>query len=103
MSEPWIGLVEIIPNEGCELLAPGRAAFVNILTLAESPLEFAQKIERAIETYKAVVISITHCASCKTRFETWIPPDEIRELHLALDKPHQVLLSTLHTFPIQPQ
>lgn len=101
--EPWIGLVEIVPNEGCELLKPGRGAYLNVLTLASSALEFAKKVEDAMTIYKVTVMSITDCVPCKERFQQFTPDDEIRELHLALDQPTQVLLATLHTFPIQPQ
>jgi hypothetical protein len=99
--EPWIGLVEIVPDEDCELLRPGRGAYLNVLTLASSALEFATKVEQAMAVYKATVMSITDCAPYKTRFAEATPDDEIRELHLSLDKPSQVLLATLHTFPTQ--
>lgn len=102
MSEPWIGLVEIIPDKDCVLLKPSEGAFVNVLTLASSREEFAAKVEDCMNDYKAVVLKITECASYAERVKTWTPSVHIEELASSLNKSTQVLLSTVHTYPLRP-
>jgi hypothetical protein len=100
MSEPWIGLVGIIPNGDSSLLQPGKGAFVNVVTLATSNEEFAEKVEQCMSSYNAVVVEITECVPYASRIRDWNPDNEIKGLVATLNQPTQVLLSTLHTYPL---
>ena len=48
----WIGVVGVVPQEGCELLAPQQVAFINFLTLASSESEYRAKVSGALSTYR---------------------------------------------------
>ena len=48
----WIGIVEVAPQEGCELIAPDEGAFINFLTPASSDSEFRAKVSRALSAYR---------------------------------------------------
>lgn len=48
----WIGVVGILPREGCELLSPGEGAYVNFLTLASSDSEYRAKVTGALSYYR---------------------------------------------------
>ena len=48
----WIGVVEAVPQEGCDMLAPDEGAFVNFLTLASSESEYRAKVSGALSTYR---------------------------------------------------
>jgi len=51
-TDVWIGVAEIIPREGCELLSPDEGAFVNFLTLASSDSEYRAKVMGALFDYR---------------------------------------------------
>jgi hypothetical protein len=48
----WIGVVGVVPQEGCELLAPQEGAFINFLTLARSESEYRAKVSGALYAYR---------------------------------------------------
>lgn len=48
----WIGIVGIVPREGCELLSPDKGAYVNFLTLASSDSEYRAKVMGALAYYR---------------------------------------------------
>ena len=48
----WIGVVGVVPQEGCELLAPQEGAFINFLTLANSESEYRAKVSGALSAYR---------------------------------------------------
>ena len=48
----WIGVVGVVPQEGCELLAPQEGAFINFLTLASSESEYRAKVSGALSSYR---------------------------------------------------
>ena len=48
----WIGVVGIVPRDGCELLEPEEGAYVNFLTLAASDSEYRAKVIGALSYYR---------------------------------------------------
>ena len=48
----WIGVVGVVHQEGCELLAPQQGAFINFLTLASSEGEYRAKVSGALSSYR---------------------------------------------------
>ncbi len=48
----WIGMVGMVPREGCELLSPDEGAYVNFLTLASSDSEYRAKVMGALSHYR---------------------------------------------------
>ncbi len=48
-KELWIGLVEVRPLEGCEVLEDAKGAFVNIVTWASNATEIKQKAKLMFE------------------------------------------------------
>jgi hypothetical protein len=47
----WIGLVGVIPREGCSLLPSNEGAFVNFLTLASNESEYCAKVTGVLLHY----------------------------------------------------
>jgi hypothetical protein len=48
----WIGIVDVVPQDGCELIAPDEGAFINFLTLASNDSEFRAKVSCALSSYR---------------------------------------------------
>jgi hypothetical protein len=61
----WIGVVGVVPQEGCELLAPHEGAFVNFLTLASSDSEYRAKVSGALSSYSLDPRNLKMCGLCR--------------------------------------
>jgi hypothetical protein len=48
----WIGVVSVLPQDGCELLSATRGAYVNFLTLAGDEAEYRSKVASALAYYR---------------------------------------------------
>ena len=48
----WIGVVGVVPREGCELLSPDEGAYVNFLTMASSDSDYRAKVIGALSGYR---------------------------------------------------
>ena len=48
----WIGVVGVVPRDGCELLSPDKGAYVNFLTLATSDSEYRAKVMGTLSDYQ---------------------------------------------------
>ena len=95
----WIGVVGIVPREGCELLAPDEGAYANFLTLAASDSEYRAKVIGALFYYRLQLVEFSDVRPLST---SNIPSEEIlqigEELEQSLD-PQLVRYATLNTFP----
>ncbi len=50
-TQVWIGIVGVVPREGCELLSVHQGAYINFLTLASSAAEYRAKVAGALSDY----------------------------------------------------
>jgi len=48
----WVGVVGVVPREGCDLLSPQTGAFANFLTLAANESEYRAKVMGALSDYR---------------------------------------------------
>ena len=48
----WIGVVSVLPQDGCELLSAHRGAYVNFLTLAADEAEYRSKVASVLTHYR---------------------------------------------------
>lgn len=95
----WIGVVEIVPREGCGLLEPEEGAFVNFLTLAASDSEYRAKVIGALSDYRLELLGFEDVRPFSTS-DRW--SEEILQIaeELELDQnPQHVRYATFHTFP----
>ncbi len=72
----WIGLVGVVPRQGCGLLSPDEGAYVNFLTLARSDAEYRAKVMGALSYYRLELLEF----------------EEVRPLS-ASDKPSEEILT----------
>jgi len=95
----WIGVVGIVPLDGCELLSPDKGAYVNFLTLATSDSEYRAKVIGALSYYRLGLLEFEHV---RPFFVSENPSDEIVSIAEELVEsgdPKHVRYATFNTFP----
>ena len=95
----WIGVVEIVPREGCELLGPDEGAFVHFLTLAANDSEYRAKVIGALSDYR---LELLQFEDVRPLSEWDHSPEEILQISEELElnqNPRHVRYATFHTFP----
>ena len=95
----WIGVVGVIPREGCELLSPDKGAFVNFLTLASSDSEYRAKVTGALSHYRLELLEFEDVRPLSV---SDMPSKEILAIAAELEEnrnPHHVRYATFNTFP----
>jgi len=95
----WIGVVEAVPQEGCDMLAPDEGAFVNFLTLASSESEYRAKVSGALSTYR---LNPMEFEDVRPFSESDNSSEEVRLIAAELEEsrnPKHVRYATFHTYP----
>ena len=95
----WIGVVGVVPKEGCELLSPQKGAFINFLTLAFSESEYRAKVSGALSSYRLDPVEFENVRPFS---ESDNPSQEILSIAAELEEsrnPRHVLYATFHTYP----
>jgi hypothetical protein len=95
----WIGVVGVVPREGCELLAPQHGVFINFLTLANSEADYRAKIAGALSYYALDLLEFQDVRPFSRADE---PSREILSIAAELEQgrnPQHVRFATFHTFP----
>jgi hypothetical protein len=54
----WVGLVEVKPQPGCEMLKEGKGAFVHTMAWAEDAVHFKQVLTRCLGQMKMDVMGV---------------------------------------------
>ena len=95
----WIGVVGVVPQEGCELLAPQEGAFINFLTLARSESEYRAKVSGALSSYR---LDPMEFEDVRPFSESDNPSQEILSIAAELEESRNskhVRYATFHTYP----
>jgi hypothetical protein len=95
----WIGVVGVVPQERCELLAPQEEAFINFLTLASSESEYRAKVSSALSPYR---LDPMEFEDVRPFSESDNPSQEILSIAAELEEsrnPKHVRYATFHTYP----
>ena len=95
----WIGVVGVVPQQGCELLAPQDGAFINFLTLASSESEYRAKVSGALSSYR---LDPMEFEDVRPFSESDNPSQEILSIAAELEEsrnPKHVRYATFHTYP----
>jgi hypothetical protein len=95
----WIGVVGVVPREGCELLSPDEGAYTNFLTLARGDSEYRAKVIGALFYYQLELLEFEN-----VRPFSWsdTPSEEILAIAVKLEEernPQHVVYATFNTFP----
>ena len=95
----WIGVVGVVPRNGCELLPPDQGAYTNFLTLATNDSEYRAKVIGALSDYRLEVLEFEDVRPFSTSDR---PSEEISAIAAELEEnrnPRQVRYATFNTFP----
>jgi hypothetical protein len=95
----WIGVVGVVPREGCELLSADKGAYINFLTLASSDSEYRAKVIGALSYYRLELLEFEDVRPFAAFDE---PSREILAIATELQEggnPKHVRYATFHTFP----
>ena len=95
----WIGVVGVLPRNGCDVLSAEKGAFVNFLTLAVSESEYRAKVMGALSHYGLDLIEFQ---DVRPFSESHAPSEEILAIATELEGSHNlehVRYATFHTFP----
>jgi hypothetical protein len=95
----WIGVVGIVPREGCELLSPDEGAYVNFLTLARSDSDYRAKVAGALSYYRLELLEFENVRPLSASDR---PSEEILAIAAELEEsgnPQHVRYATFNTFP----
>ena len=98
-TQVWIGVVGVVPREGCELLPPDEGAYVNFLTLASSESQYKAKVTGALSYYHLELIEFEDVRLFSLSDQ---PSEEILLIAAELEEarnPQHVRYATFNTFP----
>jgi len=96
----WIGLIEVYPEEGCELLTPQAGAVANVLGLATDLSTFNKSVTELCRSYHLELWSLEDAEPIQHRLQVSEVDSEIERLIAQVRKNRRPVFSTLHTFPI---
>ena len=96
----WIGLVDVRPLEGCNILEGARGAFVNIVTWASNAAEFKQKASLVFRELDLCVAGIENSEPVEVRRGREGSFEETMEdiISRAETNPNAIIYSTFHLF-----
>jgi hypothetical protein len=97
--EVWIGVVGVVPREGCELLSAEKGAFVNFLTFASNESEYRAKVSRVLIDYRLELLEFQDVRPFSISDR---PSEDILAIAAELQEKRNlqyVRYATFHTFP----
>ena len=98
VKDVWIGVVSVLPQDGCELLSAHNGAYVNFLTLAGDEAEYRSKVTSALAHYRLELHGLENVRPF-TLSEN--PAKELITIAEELQRdndPQHVRFGTFHTF-----
>jgi len=94
----WIGVVSVLPEDGCELLSVHKGAYVNFLTLAGDEAEYRSKVASALAHYRLELHGLENVRLFTLSDN---PAEELISIAEELQRdnnPQHVRFGTFHTF-----
>ncbi len=96
----WIGIAEVTPLAGCELLTRGvKGAYVSVLAWATSVEVFPIRVAKTFREKNLVLVDIEDAEPFASFIAKWESTDEILSIveEVKLD-PHSVRYATFHSW-----
>ena len=99
-NQLWIGLAEVRPLRGCDLLEDAKGAFVNIVTWARNTAEFTRKAKLVLGELRLFLVAVENSEPVDSRREREGGFAESIEdiISRAKDNPNAIIYSTFHLF-----
>jgi hypothetical protein len=99
-KELWIGMVEVRPKQGCEVLEGAKGAFVTVVTWAASATQYKRKAALVLGELNLLVVGVENAEPVDVRRERQGGFDETIEdvISRAESNPNAIIYSTFHLF-----
>lgn len=98
MKEVWIGLADVAPYAGNNILGSAKGAYVNVVVMAESRSAFQEAATLALDRIGLFVKSFGNVQSKSHYFETHSSSDEFAEIFADAEKDEAVHFHTFHSY-----
>lgn len=95
----WIGLARVEPTPRQTVLGKCGGAFVNVLGLAISRIQFRARVEQAADELGLKLRRLEGTEKFSRRTRHNVVGDELKVIAPALTESHQVGFGTFHTYP----
>jgi hypothetical protein len=94
----WIGLVEVRPLEGCDVLEDAKGAFVNIVTWAADADEYRRNAELVLGELRLFVVDVVRPEPVEVRRRREGDFEEVIEdmIDRAQNNPNAIIFGTFH-------
>jgi hypothetical protein len=96
----WTGLVESIPEVGCELLDLGNGAFVRIFAWSESQPQYEERARELMTHYKLRVLSFDQVEKIKNGELYGETPARLKEILTQARAAKGVIFGTFYSYPL---
>jgi hypothetical protein len=100
-TEVWIGLVEVVPRPGTDLLGSVSGAFVNFLVLATNESEYRDRVQTATSECGLKTVKIEDIEPLRMRLSRTSIDDELMSLAEEIEKRGGFKFGTFHTFTLE--
>ncbi len=97
--EPWIGTLEVVPREWSDVYGEWGGAFVVVVALARSLVEFEERTAGMMAVEGFDVLEYTEVDKWSDRLQSGHASDEVRGLIPELSEDWPVLWATFHAYP----
>ena len=98
MAQAWIGLVEVGPKAGCDVLEGAVGAYVNVVALAADQAGFEQVARDTLDEYNLHVVAITDIGLVSERAANGDLVDDLERLAAALTEEYPIQFDEFQAF-----
>jgi hypothetical protein len=96
----WIGLAHVAPSATCEVLAPGKNAFANVVGRASTALEFESEVKAACRRLDLELQALKEVAFYDDRFDGTIIPEEIEVARAEISDGQPIAFARFFTYKL---
>lgn len=100
MKQVWIGRAEVVAQREQDILERTEGAFVNVLALASSAIEFQERAGARLDEYGLVIVDMEDIESFDDRVAHHTVDPEMISLAREARRTGEVELHTFHIFPL---
>jgi len=94
----WIGLIEVVPRPGVDLLGTASGAFVNFLVIAANETEYRSRVHAAMSGRGLKTVKIEDIEPLRLRLTRTNIDDELMCLAEEIEERGGLKCGTFHTF-----
>ena len=94
----WIGLADVMPVRGNDVLGNSKGAFVNVVARAGSSSEFCDLVQNELSVAGFITLSLEDVEPLQNRLSTHTVSEDILALCRELDAAGAVRFGTFHSY-----